>query len=382
MVKKLSLKRSNSYKYSLYKKRKYFQISKAKKYSKPTNPTSKDSDSIQFPVPLSQQPTQIETTTSYSSINNNITETSSPIQTNPINISLQPTHPKITSKSEWETYYKKEDSKLFKYYGGDIFSSSKKVETTKLLQCTNLTKHTFPLQLRTRMIDYIHTIITNTKKDMESFFFTCFTLDTFLSKTTRIITKRDFFLISITSLYIAFKLHSLIPFHINDCIQISHMFLVEPFTEKEIKETEIEMLNTLNFECVFVSSYDFIKTYFVDFNLNNFDNISKFQMERHISALETISIYFSKITLLQNCFYQYNQSSIAIVCIIIAYELLTSNSQRITNTTSAYLYKWVNSLIDKVNEKEKIIEIYNEMKELLKSKNKMKLTEDKELFYD
>ena len=69
MVKKLSLKRSNSYKYSLYKKRKYFQISKAKKHSKPTNPTSKDSDSIQFPVPLSQQPTQIETTTSYSSIN-------------------------------------------------------------------------------------------------------------------------------------------------------------------------------------------------------------------------------------------------------------------------------------------------------------------------
>jgi hypothetical protein len=160
------------------------------------------------------------------------------------------------------------------------------------------------------------------------------------------------------------------------------MFSVEPFTEKEIKETEIEMLNTLNFECVFVSSYDFIKTYFVDFNLNNFDNISKFQMERHISALETISIYFSKITLLQNCFYQYNQSSIAIVCIIIAYELLTSNSQRITNTTSAYLYKWVNSLIDKVNEKEKIKEIYNEMKELLKSKNKMKLMEDKELFYD
>ena len=380
MVKKLSLKPVSRHRYSSSRKKKYFQITKSKKHLETPAATPKGGYSSQLCVPLSQQPTQIETTSC--STAHNLTATSSPTQLSPTAVSVQPSQPKITSKAEWETYYKKEDSKLFKHYGGDIFSSSKNVEATKLLQCDQLTQHAFPAQLRARMVDYIHTIISNTNKDMESFFFTCFTLDTFLSKTARVLSERDFFLISITSLYIAFKLHSLIPFHINDCIQISHMFSVEPFTEKEIKETEVEMLNTLNFECVFVSSYDFIKTYFVDFSLNNFDNISKFQMQRHISALETISVYFSKITLLQNCFYQYHQSSVAVVCIIIGYELLTSNSQRITNTTSAYLYKWVNSLIDKANDKEKIKEIYNEMKELLKSKIKMKLAEDKELFYD
>ena len=362
-----------------HKNKKYFIVTKTH-IKKHTN-ISKVRPALKLISPSSQEKTRIETI--FQKAQNSLIEAPLIIQTLSSNGQANSTiQTPITLKKECRTYFQQTETKFFKNYGKTIFSFSKQEEESRIFPMNYLEKHSFSPLLRFRMVDYLHTIILNTHKELETFFLTCFNMDTFLAKTKRNINERNFFLISITSLYISSKIDSIIPFHINECIQISKMFSISPFTEKEIKETEIDIINTVNFKLVSVSSYDFIKTYFADFLTSNNENISKYSMERYISALKNISTYFSKLTLLQTNFHQYNQSYIAIACIIVAYELLTLNSKQMTQTISVYLCKWVNSLIDKVNECNKVKEVYNLLKELLKSKLKTKIAEDTELYYD
>ena len=362
-----------------YKNKKYFIVTKTHTKKHPN--ISKVKPALKLISPSSQEKTRIETI--FLKAQNSLIEAPLIIQTLSSNGQTNSTiKTRITVQKECGTYFQQTETKFFKNYGKTIFSLSKQKEESRLFPMNYLEKHSFSQLLRFRMVDYLHTILLNTNKELETFFLTCFNMDTFLAKTKRNINERNFFLISITSLYISSKIDSIIPFHINECIQISKMFSISPFTEKEIKETEIDIINTLNFKLVSVSSYDFIKTYFADFLTNNNENISKYSMERYISALKNISTYFSKLTLLQTNFYQYNQSYIAIACIIVAYELLTLNSKQMTKITSVYLCKWVNSLIDKANECNKVKEVYNLLKELLKSKLKTKISEDTELYYD
>ena len=105
-------------------------------------------------------------------------------------------------------------------------------------------------------------------------------------------------------------------------------------------------------------------------------------MERYVLALENISVFFSKITLLESDFYQFNQSYIAIACIIVGYELLTSNSKNINEKISIYLWNWVHSLINKVNDSKQVKDIYNLLKELLKRKIPTEMGNYQELYYD
>ena len=362
-----------------YKNKKYFIVTKTHTKKHPN--ISKVKPALKLISPSSQEKTRIETI--FLKAQNSLIEAPLIIQTLSSNGQTNSTiKTRITVQKECGTYFQQTETKFFKNYGKTIFSLSKQKEESRLFPMNYLEKHSFSQLLRFRMVDYLHTILLNTNKELETFFLTCFNMDTFLAKTKRNINERNFFLISITSLYISSKIDSIIPFHINECIQISKMFSISPFTEKEIKETEIDIINTLNFKLVSVSSYDFIKTYFADFLTNNNENISKYSMERYILALKNISTYFSKLTLLQTNFYQYNQSYIAIACIIVAYELLTLNSKQMTKITSVYLCKWVNSLIDKANECNKVKEVYNLLKELLKSKLKTKISEDTELYYD
>jgi hypothetical protein len=369
---------------SANKQKKYFSIIKVKKNNKPKlhKTILNEKRTLQITSPqLSLENTQAQTisqTTQESSKEQNI---SIPKLTE-IQHEHSSTQVKITSKEEWEKYYKKEDVKLFKNYGHSIFSCSKKVEETTLLSVNNFKRHSFPHFLRLRMVECIHKIILKTNKEMETFFLTFFILDSFLTKTQSILNERMFFLFSVTSLNIASKIESVVPFHINDCIKISHLFSVTPFTENEIKETEIEILNTLNYDFVFVSRYDFIKIYFTDFYLNNLTNITQGKMERYVLALENISVFFSKITLLESDFYQFNQSYIAIACIIVGYELLTSNSKKINEKISIYLWNWVHSLINKVNDQKQVKDIYNLLKELLKRKIPTEMGNYQELYYD
>ena len=203
MVKRVSPQITKITTINSHKNKKYFIITKTH-IKKPTN-ISREKLALRLTSPLSQEKTRIETI--FQIAQNSLNETPLTIQIlsskGQANSAIQAP---ITSKIECDTYYQQTEAKLFKNYGETIFSFSKQQEENKIFPINYLAKHSFSPLLRSRMVDYLHTIILNTNKELETFFLTCFNLDTFLSKTKRNINERNFFLISVTSLYISSKI--------------------------------------------------------------------------------------------------------------------------------------------------------------------------------
>lgn len=273
------------------------------------------------------------------------------------------TTPSIKSKEDFLQYYQSEDKKTLQVYGHDILKYGESLEQKESIPFDFLHKHTFSIELRVNVLQYISDLLIKVKVEDHTFFLTVFVLDSYLNKTNESVNDNDFYLVAFTSLYVASKMESLQPFTIADVINLCQATIGHEYTESEVFEKEKEIINSLNFNLLCFSSYDFMKTFMCDFKVNNAERIEKMKAEKYIDLLETKCRDILKVLAMRVQFYQYSSSLISIAALIVAFDILKSQ-QKLTEEILHCLYTYINSLINLSGDsKDTIIKIYTEINE-------------------
>ena len=273
------------------------------------------------------------------------------------------TTPSIKSKEDFLQYYQSEEKKTLQVYGHDILKYGESLEQNESISSDFLDRHNCSIELRVIVLQYISDLLIKVKVEDHTFFLTVFVLDSYLNKTNDTVNENDFYLIAFTSLYIASKMESLQPFTIADVINLCQATIGREYTESEVFEKEKTIINSLNFNLISFSSYDFMKTFMCDFKVNNAERIEKMKAEKYIDLLETKCTDILKVISMRVQFYQYNSSLIAIAALIVAFDILKSQ-KKFTEEILHCLYTYINSLINLSGDsKDTIIKIYTEINE-------------------
>lgn len=194
-----------------------------------------------------------------------------------------------------------ENFRLIQQYGNELYAYSQYIDKYDLLQ-KYLTKHNLSNQIRTKMIDWMIEIFNSYASEPKSFFLAVHILDSFITKTTKILCDEDIHLIGMCSIYIASKMEDIIPLHLFHIkTKIGH----DKFSAKQIQKKEKEILLALDFDIIVVTTYDFIKTYLYDFYVNNKEHIGHFNLEKHLVYIENTCLFLSRLIALSDAFSLY-----------------------------------------------------------------------------
>jgi len=180
---------------------------------------------------------------------------------------------------------------LITNYGPEIYEFSMELE--KLSFCpNNLKKHKIEPEIRTKMIDWMIEVLSAYNSDPQTFSLSVQLLDMYIARTSNVLTNNDIHLLGVCCMYIASKMEDIVPLRMNHVkSKISH----NKFSEKEIKKKEKVILETINFETITSSTYDFIRTFIFDFIHNNRMQIFKLDMLHHIDVFDNVAIFLSKL---------------------------------------------------------------------------------------
>lgn len=194
-----------------------------------------------------------------------------------------------------------ENFRLIQQYGNDIYSYSQLIDKYDLLP-KYLSIHNLSNQIRTKMVDWMLEIFNSYSSEPKSFFLAVHILDLFITKTKKILCDEDIHLIGMCSIYIASKMEDIIPLHLSHIkTKIGH----DKFSVKQIQKKEREILLTLDFDLIVVTTYDFIKTYLYDFYVNNKEYITLFDLEKNLLYIENSCFFLSKLIAFSDTFSVY-----------------------------------------------------------------------------
>lgn len=254
----------------------------------------------------------------------------------------------ITNQNELTNYYSQHNYITVKTYGKDFINYQKLKEKENFINPNFLVKNNINPELRRTALKWIYTIIKNNNLSLYVYFLSVYIFDKYLSLERK--NKKYHYVnyarkqlkeIAFTSLLIASKFENIAPFLLSG---------ISMFKVKMIKKMEMKILSKINFDIEHFSSFHFIKSFFCDLNLRNSELIINLDSKNYIDILENISITLSKLLSLNEQFYYFSQSNIAIGCIIKSFDILVNNSERITPIQIEFLKQWINNLIDSNNQ--------------------------------
>lgn len=237
-----------------------------------------------------------------------------------------------------ELYFKKENMKLFTTYGSNIYSYSKWLEEESQIKSNILTGHKINPAIRTKMIDWILEVFYAYQCDQPAFFLAVDIMDHYFYKETKVLFDENIHLIGIVSMFIASKMEDLIPLRM---IHVKGKIGHNKFSEDQIKIKEKEILKLLDFNIISVSTYDFVQTIICDLTINNSDTIDLLKMDCHIDSFDNVSRFLAKLITLENDFCVYSYSLKGICCIIVAFDIIRSNSKTFTKEMEDFMRQWV-----------------------------------------
>ena len=189
------------------------------------------------------------------------------------------------------TSTKEESEKLIYVYGKDLYYYFKWPEPSHPRR-NFLSKHKITPSTRTKMIDWMLEVLGVYNSEQETFYLSVLIFDSFLTIFSDTLNDSDVHLIGIVCMLIASKFEDTYPIQLCHAVErISHNY----FTENQIKEKEKLILTTLNFDLLFVSTYDFITFFFFDLYANNTYTVEELNLEKYLDILENISVFLSKL---------------------------------------------------------------------------------------
>lgn len=267
----------------------------------------------------------------------------------------------INNEEDFTVYYSEEENKtLIKRYGIDLLSLGKMMEQSQRIPVDFLSRHAIKEHHRANVIEFIYLLIISTKMEIQTFFLCVYIMDSFIAKAQRSICKDEFALIAFTSLLIASKKESTIPFSINDMASVINKSISssEKITKSTIKQKEIEIMLAVNFDFVKFSLYDFIQIFLYDLKFNLVPEIKKTDIEVYLNKMSEYSLEIVKKLLLDVSFYKYNSLLTGVACIIIAFDMIKNNP--IPENIDMFFSKWIYGLLERYPKKE-VKEIYDDI---------------------
>jgi hypothetical protein len=237
-------------------------------------------------------------------------------------------------------YIRKENKKLMKTYGADIFKYSLEIDK---FSCAlqPLRNHTVDSKFRTKLIDWLFEVFFALTKSENTIYLTIHLFDSYLSKTKEKYINDNIHLIGVSCLFIASKLEDLMPIFMSDLIyKITH----NRFCVKELKKMEKKILLELNFQIVIHSAGDFISNYYYEFKVTNKESFLSQEQEQNFHEMELFSKHLSKVILHNDEFSGFKNSFKALVSIIIAFEIVRTKKSIKKNEDELWK-KWILCLI-------------------------------------
>lgn len=204
-----------------------------------------------------------------------------------------------------------------------------------------LKKHKISSKERTHMVGWMMEIFASYPSEPLSFFLSVEIMDNYLQKTEKKYNEKDLHLIGMVAVYMASKMEDLIPLHM---IHIKTKIGHDRFTQEEIILMEKDMLKILNWDLMFITTYDVVKIFLSDFYVNNKDMINNLKMNVVCYDLEIISIFLCKLLCLHEAFFKYSKCIMAISIIIASFDIFRSN-YNITKETENFLRQWLLFLV-------------------------------------
>ena len=286
---------------------------------------------------------------------------------------------KVREKSQplsYLDYQEYENKKLITTYGPQIYEYSRETEHyTCIVKGDDykgfklLRNHEITSQIRTKLVDWLFEVLYAYKCEESCMYLTMHLMDTFISKSKTKLTNNDIHLIGVGSLLIASKFEDISPLDVGTLkLKIAH----GKFSDKEIKRKERQILEMIDFNVFYTSSYDFIKNFIYDFKYNNRKILSKLKMKSQMELLESTAAYICKVILHSELFSGYKSSLKAISCIIVAFDLVRSNSTAMSTDSESFIHEWINFLIDQSRFEPSVInDVYNEIAKFFNQYDKL-----------
>lgn len=278
----------------------------------------------------------------------------------------------LNNKEEFIDYYSSQENKAFlDKVRNDFLSLENKMQQSQSISIDFLTRHAINAQYRANVIDYIYLLIISTKTEIQTFFLCVYIFDSFIAKVQKSIDKEELTIIAFTSLLIASKQESTIPFTVNDILSVINQSVSssETISNDIIKQKEIEIILTVNFDFVEFSLYDIIQIFLNDLKCHLDQEITKSEIDFYFKQMNDYSIEVCKSLLLDVSFYKYNLLLTGIASIVISYDLMCSKA--IPEKIFSFFTYWINQLLERYPKKE-VKEIYSDIRRLMEPNSSTK----------
>jgi len=244
--------------------------------------------------------------------------------------------------TEKENFLLKENANLIKNYGPEIYNASRKIEES-MISNNIFSNHKMDSKIRVKMVNWMIEVFNAYNSDSNSLFCAVGIMDKYLSQAKVILENSNMHLIGITSMFIASKFEDVVPIRISSVyLKISH----KAFSEEQIKNFEKILLSTIEWDVIYSTTYESIKILLFDFNQNNQLMIKSLKMEKVSQIIENTSVYLAKMSLHFHEFLIYLNSAKAIACIVIALDIIKSNSNILSKEADSFLQKWIKFLLN------------------------------------
>lgn len=186
-------------------------------------------------------------------------------------------HPRFTTEE-----YRRVLSTFLKFeYGKEIFEE---LFSTEEVNSNFLDRHEITERMRTRMIDWMIEVLSNYKCEENVFFLSVNIMDRYF-KSVEVPLKPDHLhIVGICSMFLASKFYDIYPMKLKLIVEkVGH----NKFSPEEIKQTEENIIKSLNYEMLSPTSFDFMNAYF--------EEIFFFIENNFAVNDETLSEYFKRL---------------------------------------------------------------------------------------
>ena len=229
---------------------------------------------------------------------------------------------------------------MVKELGPELYMSTMELDSIER-NYLFLKRHNISSNSRTKMVGWMMEVFASYSSEPLSFFLAVEIMDNYLQKAKKKHNEKDLHLIGIVSMYMSSKMEDIIPLHM---VHIKQKIGHDKFSLNQILSMEREILNILNWDIVFITTYDVVKIFLSDFYVNNKDMINNLKMRNICYDLEVISIFLCKLLCLHEAFFKYNKCIIAISIIIASFDIFRSN-YKISKEAENFLRQWLLFLV-------------------------------------
>ena len=244
---------------------------------------------------------------------------------------------KIKIEKLYQYYQNIQNKIIINKLGVEIFTFNKLLEEN-LIPSNFLFRHKIIPDIRTKMVNWMCEVFYAYKSNFQTYYIAVDIMDKYFNFSKKKLNNKDVHLIGLTCIFIASKYEDIIPFSMKNILcDIGK----NKFTKKQILMKEKEILKTINFDIISVSTFDFVNIFIYDLKMNNLKVVKSLNLNKYLHIMRKTCLFLSQMILLDELFSSYEPSLKALCCLICSYDSLLSSENDICIKVKKFLKNWI-----------------------------------------